>query len=91
MVFQQGHDQGKQRTSPRARIVSEIVGLFTDNIELIKEGLKQELIENPVKAYTRYLFPLLPKNIELSNDNTEQFNLVINKTYVKEGDKVEID
>ena len=91
MVFQTGNTDGRQRHTTRSKIVQELVDLFGENLALIKQDMADKIKDNPLQAYQKYLFPLLPKNIELSNDSTEQFNLVINKTYVKEGERVDVD
>lgn len=79
MVFQPGNNLGS-KGAPSKRILNAIYEKFQENIQLFLTELDKEIKENPTKAYRTYIQPLLPKNVELSNDEQSAgFKIIINK------------
>ena len=72
----------KEPRASRKDIINVILDTFRDNLPLFKLKLDSEMKDRPLDSYMRYVYPLLPKNLELTaEDNLNPFTINITKTY----------
>jgi hypothetical protein len=76
MGFQKGNDAASTTKGAKAFILA-LRKRFEDNMELIMNAIDNEIADDPLKAYEKYYFPTIPKNIELSGDNDNPLTVIL--------------
>jgi hypothetical protein len=73
-MFEKGNKHGSTKQGAK-KVIMAIRQKFEDNIDLIVAEVEKEIHEDPLKAYMTYFLPTMPKNIELSNDESSEFTV----------------